>query len=199
MSVSRRDFVVGAVSLAALCATGGAAWAAPAPNALLRPVGGQDEAAFLAGCLRCDRCRSICPTGCIDIAHIEDGIANVRTPKMNFHRGACLFCNRCADVCPTEALRAIDPSADKIGVAVVDHGQCVAWKSPGTCSKCAEACPYGACSIHNGVPAVDARACNGCGECVYACPALSFTSTTSTGNRGIEVVALADYRGGDAQ
>lgn len=196
MSITRRDFIACAVSVAALCAVGGPAEALPASNELLRPPGGQDEGAFISSCLRCDRCRSVCPTNCIDFSHIEDGVIDMRTPKMNYHLGDCVFCNKCVGVCPTNALHAIDPSTDKIGVAVVQESQCVAFKNPGSCSKCAEVCPYGAVTMQDEVPVVDASRCNGCGVCVYQCPALIYTSSTDTSRRGIEVFTVGDYEGG---
>ena len=193
MSVTRRDFVIGSASLAALCAVGGLSSANPGSTGLVRPVGATDETAFLAGCLRCDRCRSVCPTNCIDIAHLEDGILQMRTPKMNYHLGYCDFCNKCVQVCPTDVLHAIDPQNEKLGIAVVLSDQCVAWKNPGSCSKCKEVCTYDAIHIVEGVPVVDDAKCNGCGRCVNACPALVYTSTHDRSERGIEVRTVSDY------
>jgi len=199
MALSRRDFVVGAGATVVLCSIGGVAYASPGPVGLIRPVGGQDESSFLATCLRCDRCQSVCPTDCIGVAHLEDGVIQMRTPKMDYHEGYCVFCNRCADVCTTGALHAIDPAVDKIGVAVVQPSQCVAWKNPGSCSKCEEACTYDAVHIEDSVPVVQADKCNGCGQCEYVCPALVYTSTSTTSERGIVVRTVEDYEKGAAK
>ena len=193
MTIPRRDFVVGAVSVAALCAVGGVAHALPAGTEPVRPVGGQDESAFLAACIRCDRCRSVCPTGCVDIARLEDGLIQMRTPKMNYHRGYCIFCDKCVKVCPTSALHSIDIKTEKLGVAVIMTDQCIAWRNPGSCSKCRDACIYGAVSIVNGLPVVSSEICNGCGRCVDACPALVYSSTQTTNVRGVEVLTVEDF------
>jgi ferredoxin-type protein NapG len=187
MGMTRRDFIAGAVSLAALTAGGEIAWAAEPDDGLVRPLGATDETKFLAGCLRCDRCRSVCPMECIDISHIEDGLASMRAPKMNYHLGYCIFCDKCVDVCPTGVLRSIDPKAEKIGLAEIQQAQCVAWKNPGSCSRCVDVCQYDAVHLDGGVPVVDAAACNGCGQCVYVCPALTLSSNETTTTRGIEV------------
>lgn len=185
---------MGVGSAAACCVVGGVSLTSSrAESAPVRPPGGQDQTRFLAACLRCDRCRSVCPQGCIGIATLEDGFLAARTPKMDFRRGACDFCNRCVDVCPTGALSVIDPECGKLGVAVVSPERCVAWKNPGSCIRCEEACEYGAVSIRDGVPVVDARRCNGCGACEYWCPALVFTSTRGGVGRGIAVTTIAAY------
>lgn len=199
MAISRRDFVVGAASVVALCAVGGVAYASSPEDQLLRPPGGQDDSKFLASCVRCDRCRSVCPTNCIDFSHLEDGLANMRAPKLNYHLGYCIFCGKCADVCPTGILSYLDPAVDKIGTAVVLPSQCVAFRSPGSCSRCVEVCPYGAVSLQGQVPVVDSNLCNGCGQCVYECPALIYTSSEATDKRGIEVYAESDVERGEVQ
>jgi ferredoxin-type protein NapG len=197
MGITRRDFIVAGVSAAALAACGStAAYAGVGTSSLVRPVGGQDEAAFLAGCLRCDRCRSVCPENVIDLAHVEEGFFEMRTPKMNFHLGACTFCNKCVEVCPTGVLHPIDPADDKLGIAEIKPAQCVAYRNPGSCSKCADVCPYDACHIQGGYPVIDDGACNGCGTCVRDCPALVLTAVDSTGERGVEVVTVAQHERG---
>ncbi len=192
MSLSRRDFIAGAATAAVLCTTGGVAFAAQDGEGLLRPPGGQDENAFKGGCIKCDRCRSACPTNCIAVAHVEDGLLSARTPKLNYHLGSCTFCDRCVDVCPTGVLKPLDPATQKIGLARLNTDRCVAWSNPGSCVKCAEACTYGAATIVDGIPRIDDDLCNGCGQCEYECPALVYTSLGSGSDRGIVVRTLAD-------
>ena len=93
---------------------------------LLRPPGGQDERALAAACLKCDRCRSACPTGAVAVASVGDGFLRARTPVLDFHKGYCDFCGKCIEVCPTGALRSFDETAEKLGVAVVqkDRAAC---------------------------------------------------------------------------
>ena len=90
--ISRREVVTGGVAVAALLALGGTGVALAGERQLLRPPGRPERGAFMGACIKCDRCRSACPHGAIDVAHLEDGIVNARTPKMNFRKGFCDFC-----------------------------------------------------------------------------------------------------------
>lgn len=193
-SFSRRTLVTGAVGVAALLAVGGVGKAVAGERTLLRPPGAQDEARLLGACIKCDRCRSVCPENVIDVAHLEDGFVNARTPKMNFHRGYCTFCEgeyRCVTVCPTSAIAfGFDEPADKIGVAAIDTEQCLLFRSgSGKCSReCVAACAYGALSTDDaGRIVVDEAKCNGCGACEYECPSASYGSFTGSERRGINV------------
>ena len=193
----RRAFVVGAVGVAALFAVGGVGKAIAGERALLRPPGAQDDQRLLGACIKCDRCRSVCPENVIDVAHLEDGLVNARTPKMNFHRGYCTFCEgeyRCATVCPTSAIAfGFDEASDKIGVAAIDSEQCLLFRSgSGKCSReCVSACAYDALSTDDaGRIVVDESKCNGCGACEYECPSASYGSFTGSLRRGINVEPL---------
>lgn len=187
MSLTRRDFIGGAASAAVMCGIGGISVAWKGNEDLLRPPGGQSEQHFIGECIKCDRCRSACPENCIGLSGIEDGLLKARSPRMDFHKGLCMFCNRCIEVCPTGALTVFDPAVDKIGVAVLNRDRCVAWKNPGSCIKCQQACAYDAVAIVDGIPVVDESLCNGCGACEYECPALVLTSLAEGQDRGIVV------------
>lgn len=187
--ISRRTFLYGVGGIVGLCAVGGAAEGL-GEKELLRPPGGQDEDSFLAQCLRCDKCRSICPENCVWPAALEDGLISYRTPRLNFHRGYCTFCDLCIEVCPTKAFSAFDPAAQRIGAAQIDRDECIAYRSAG-CRVCVDACPYEAVTLDSANrPVVDETKCNGCGKCEYECPSASLGSYSGSGLRGINVVRV---------
>lgn len=191
VSLDRRSLVAGAAGAVGVAALGGLSRALGSPSDLLRPPGGQDETAFVAKCLKCDRCQSVCEPDCIGLARIEQGLVNVRTPYLNFRKGFCTFCNRCIEVCPTGALVPFDPSVERVGVAVVDEGECLAW-GDGGCEKCAEACEYGAISLDDmRRPVVNEGLCNGCGKCEHVCPSASLRSYSGSKMRGVNVRAAS--------
>lgn len=187
---TRRTFLKMTGGVAVLLGLGGALTVLPR-KALLRPPGGQDEAAFISRCLRCDRCRSVCPTSVIGLANLSDSILDARTPVMKFHLGYCNFCNKCVKVCPTQALKSFDSSTVKIGLATVQQDTCIAWDSRG-CMVCLNACPYHAITLDGqGHPVVDSHTCNGCGLCEKVCPALVMRSYIGGNVRGIVVTPIA--------
>lgn len=187
---SRRIFLAAAAGFAAMLGLGIVGRAMKRKD-LLRPPGGQDEASFIAKCLRCDRCRSICPTSVIGAAHVEDGIVDARTPVMKYHLGYCTFCNKCVEACPTQALEPFDMKTVKIGLATVHADRCIAWTFGG-CTVCHAACPYKAITLDKqGRPVVDSGRCNGCGRCEKACPALVLRSYIGGTVRGIEVLPIS--------
>lgn len=163
---------------------------------LLRPPGGQDEADFIAKCLKCDRCRSVCHTSVIGPANLADGLLDARTPVMKFRLGYCDFCNQCVEVCPTQALQPFDKNTVKIGVATVRKDICIAWNSGG-CTVCKDECTYDAVTLDEKKrPVVDSGKCNGCGICEYVCPVLALRSYIGGNVRGIEVVPVSGKGGG---
>lgn len=183
---TRREFVAGACLFVGTLALGGVSSAYASEGELLRPPGGQDEKRLRELCVKCDRCRSVCPQNCVEPVSVTEGFLDARTPKLNLHRGYCDFCNRCIEVCPTGALAAFDPSADKIGVAVVDTEKCIAF-TRGLCVICEDSCQYEALTFVGGRPVVDESACNGCGECVMACGVNANRTFDGSFDRAIEV------------
>ena len=132
-AMTRRSFV----GLAAVCAVGagvgGAGVAFAGEGELLRPPGGQDERALAAACLKCDRCRSACPTGAVAVASVGDGFLRARTPVLDFHKGYCDFCGKCIEVCPTGA----SYRDEETGIVLVNAEDCIG------CESCLTGCPYG--------------------------------------------------------
>lgn len=190
MGMTRKAFL--GVGAAVVCsgALGGVAFALGGSDELLRPPVVEDEAEFASRCVRCYRCISVCPTGVLAPATLNDGLLAVKTPKIDFHQGYCDFCGKCAEVCPTQAINPGDPKEPgkgRIGYAVVQVDRCLAYSTG--CLECKEACPYGAISLDaDSRPVVDKAACNGCGMCEYVCPALVYRTFSGGTRRGIVVV-----------
>lgn len=194
--VSRRTAIGAALGVVGMAAVGGVGVALAGQDELLRPPGAQDETRFLKLCLKCDRCRSVCPQTCITISTLEQGLINARTPRLDFHKGYCDFCGKCADVCPTGAiLPGFDEAVDRVGVAVIDEDECLAFSGSGGCRKCIEECPYEAIVAVAGVPRVIADSCNGCGICEHACPSGSLRAFSGDRKRrGINVVCGSEVQ-----
>lgn len=187
--LSRRNFIASSVGVALMFGLGMGAKASP-NKTLLRPPGGQNENDFIAKCIRCDRCRSVCHTSAIGIAALEEGWLNARTPLMKFHIGSCDFCHKCVDVCPTGALQPFDLLHVKIGKAVLTD-VCIALNF-GACTLCHGACPYEAITLDEQKrPMIDEDKCNGCGVCETICPALILRSYVGGKVRGVEIKPIS--------
>lgn len=195
--MQRRDLCVAAGGILGLLALGAAGRSGGTSAPAIRPPGGQDESEFIARCIRCDRCRSVCHTSVIGVGTIAGGLTQMRTPVMNYVRGDCDFCHKCVNVCPTQALHDFDPKTAKIGTAELTD-ICIALRTGG-CTKCYELCPYDAISLsETNAPIIDANRCNGCGTCVNVCPANVFQSFKGETVRGIRIVPDAQTVRGDA-
>ena len=185
--IGRRSLLAGSVGAAGLFALGAAA--SGGSGTLIRPPGAADPQAFLSRCLRCDRCRSVCPTGVIGVGGFSDGLAVMRTPVMNYRHGYCDFCRKCAEVCPPGAILDFDPETETVGLAEITEA-CIALRT-GACTKCHEACPYDAVMLDaQNRPIIDADRCNGCGKCELICPASVFQAYKRGMEKGVVVRPL---------
>lgn len=185
-SVTRRQVVAGAVGAAALFALGAGVRSSKASDDLVRPPGSVSKDAFLARCIHCDRCRSICHLDVIAVAGFSEGFVNVRTPYMNFSLGHCDFCQDCARVCPTHAIEEFDPDTVKVGLAELTD-RCIALRT-GACRECYEKCEYKAITLDaRNRPVIHPDKCNGCGVCVHVCPANVLQSFKDASVRGIVI------------
>ncbi len=188
--IDRRELLVGGAGTIGLFVLGFLARSGEAGE-LLRPPGAADAQQFQALCIKCDRCRSVCPQHCISTARLSDGFLQARTPVMDFHQGWCTFCMKCTAVCPTGALKPLKPAAlghkpEAIGLAEITE-KCIALRTGG-CSKCFEICHEKAITLtRDHVPQIIAERCTGCGRCVDICPANVLRSFTGSSERGVEV------------
>ncbi|MEG2532696.1 MAG: 4Fe-4S dicluster domain-containing protein [Gordonibacter sp.] len=189
---TRRTFVIGGAALLASIAVGADIRPLVTEADMLRPPGSLPEDAFMARCIKCERCISVCPTDVLEPVGIEGGLLQARTPRLTFANDSCTFCDLCRQVCPTVAIGLVDPWAPdqgRIGAAILHEDRCLAFLETDSCGICVDACPYEALSFDAGRrPVVDEAKCNGCGECVKICPANVFTSFSGGKARGIEVV-----------
>jgi polyferredoxin len=170
---------------------------------LVRPPGAQDEAAFLARCLRCAQCIRVCPTGGLQPALLEAGLEAVWTPRLDSRLGACDYaCTACGETCPSGAIPLLDLAQKRetvIGMAVIDRGLCLPWAYNTPCIVCEEMCPRPEKAVQLEVaeavnaegktislqrPYVVRERCIGCGICENQCPVAS--------EAAIRVVKLRD-------
>ena len=87
VSLDRRSLVAGAAGAVGVAALGGLSRALGSPSDLLRPPGGQDETAFVAKCLKCDRCQSVCEPDCIGLARNRARVGERAHPVFELPQG----------------------------------------------------------------------------------------------------------------
>ncbi len=165
----------------------GIVYAAEQPHRFVRPPGALPERAFLALCVKCQKCQQVCPQGVITPVVIAQDIVLAGTPTLSFQRGYCDGCRRCIEVCPTGALQPIEKTAIRLGSARIDRTRCIAWDWQG-CTRCYDQCPLDAIALEpDGRPTVDAAKCNGCGLCEYVCLSSALRKYTR-GGKGVTIV-----------
>jgi ferredoxin-type protein NapG len=171
--ISRRNLIVGATGAAVMMGLGGVTRAIAGDTVLLRPPGAQDEGHFIGACIRCDRCRGACPRGAIETCTVEDGLINMRTPRLNFRFAAARAYRRAEDHAEQSAVLA-DPY---VALLHADgHGFC------DFCMLCVKNCPTGALGLFDpkqqwlGEAVIEPPFCiafeklGGCRKCVDYCP-----------------------------
>lgn len=190
---NRREVLKFGLKALALAAGGGFVWrqaTQAAPLVLLRPPAAKPEKEFIASCIRCGLCVQACPFDTLSLAKLGDGIS-AGTPFFRPREIPCYMCEDipCVPICPTGALDVnlvstggkLDIEKAKMGVAVVDMKNCVAYWGI-QCDACYRACPLLDKALyleykHNErtqkhaflLPIVDSDICTGCGVCERAC------------------------------
>jgi polyferredoxin len=159
---------------------------------LIRPPGvretNPDVVAFTK-CTRCNECIRVCPTGGLQSAVFDAGVAGLGSPILAPRLGYCDYsCNACGQVCPVQAIPPLDLEEKReqvIGLAYIDENRCIPWSDRRPCLVCEEMCPLPEKAIQlekaevwgpEGqlvilqLPRVLREVCIGCGICEYKCP-----------------------------
>lgn len=195
MDNQRRNFLLTSSKAMALASVGGIIWGAfltsiKANEFILRPPAALDEDEFLKHCIRCGLCVEACPFDTLKLASAGSKIP-VGTPYFIPRDIPCEMCSDipCVPICPTNALDknlvlsgdSLDINKARMGVAIVDNQNCVAYWGI-QCDACYRACPLIGEAIkleykrndrtgkHSYLlPVVDSEVCTGCGKCEKAC------------------------------
>ena len=139
---------------------------------VLRPPGALPEKKFRDTCYRCGNCIEVCPAKAIrplSAVHVDQ----TGTPYIDPDLSACVVCDElaCMKACPSGALRLVEPTNIRMGLAQVSLDRCV--RSTGSdCTLCIDKCPFGsqAIRLNAGRVEVIASGCVGCGTCQFYCP-----------------------------
>ncbi len=115
---------------------------------LIRPPGvretNPDPVAFTK-CTRCSECMRVCPTGGLQPAVFEAGLAGLGAPVLVPRLGYCDYsCNACGQVCPVQAIPPLsleEKRVQVIGLAYINENRCIPWSDHKPCLVCEEMCP----------------------------------------------------------
>lgn len=143
----------------------------PERSAPVVPSGATGLNAFRAKCVGCQLCVKSCPE---NVLRPSRELKFPLIPTMGFEHGYCRpTCTRCARVCPTGAIKMLplqERLHTQIGRAEFHRDRCVAAKDKVKCTACERHCPVKAITLTDGIPAVNAARCIGCGACENLCP-----------------------------
>jgi MauM/NapG family ferredoxin protein len=156
---------------------------------LIRPPGAQNEAEFLARCVRCGQCMKVCLTNGLQPVLWEAGLEGLYTPRLVPRMGYCNYsCNLCGQVCPTGAIPKLElpvKQAANLGTAFINRSRCIPYTEGADCLVCEEHCPVSPKAIGYSeqevinlqgervrvkLPLVNPDRCIGCGHCENVCP-----------------------------
>ncbi|CZE47564.1 ferredoxin-type protein NapG [Campylobacter geochelonis] len=191
--MTRRELLKSGFKVISIALAGGFVWKMASKNdykVFLRPPGALDEAKFSSKCIKCALCVKACPYDTLKLAKFGDNMT-VGTPYFTPREIPCYMCEDipCVPACPTGALDSslvskddkLDANSIRVGVAVVDMQNCVAYWGI-QCDACYRACPLLDKAIYLEykrndrtakhaflLPVVDAAFCTGCGKCEHAC------------------------------
>lgn len=116
------------------------------------------------GCLGFGDCANACPSNAICVI---DGIAHVNPSR-------CMGCGLCSSICPKHIISMVPQTADTVVMCSSNQKGADARKACKNacigCKKCEKTCASGAITVKNDLAVIDYAKCNGCGECVKACP-----------------------------
>jgi len=142
------------------------------------PTAGDDDGRFVAACIRCGLCGTVCENGCIRYFGLDEPRWGALSPYLDVRERSCTLCMRCTQVCPTGALSPVEAELEvvkrevRMGLAVVDEARCISYLGR-ICGYCHDACPLPGEAIRlvpKAKPLVLTEGCVGCGRCVELCP-----------------------------
>lgn len=191
--MNRREILKSSFKILSIGFFGGFIWSIAKKSEtkiFLRPPGALEENGFLKKCIKCGLCVKACPYKTLKLANFEDDV-QIGTPFLKPRKTPCYMCEDipCVDICPTSALdknlllngKILDPKKIKMGIAVIDTQNCVAYWGI-QCDVCYRACPLIDKAIFLDykrndrtakhaflLPNINSDFCTGCGKCEKAC------------------------------
>ncbi|MFH1097509.1 MAG: 4Fe-4S binding protein [Candidatus Desantisbacteria bacterium] len=157
---------------------------------LIRPPGALPEDRFIATCVRCGACTKVCVSHGLIPDFLGTGLIGLGIPRLIPRIGACEdFCNLCGQVCPSGAIQRLtldEKRKTRIGTAVINTEECIAYNEGKPCMVCNEQCLYNAINLDaKKRPVVNEKNCIGCGVCENKCPVYGEAAIRVVGRQGM--------------